>query len=150
MKTNTATAIVLGCLVILTGFSCRALALGTARIQQSDGNIKVYNDVLIRIKDQAMAITSSDGKGTIVFGKAACTRLAALIRCIPYDATLEQYGKSFHVPLADGTVYLNPTRQSQHLSYSSTLIPPRGVLLTVRTKRGTYLSLSGVVDEVKK
>ena len=97
-----------------------------------------------------MAITSSDGRGTIVFGKAACTRLTALILCIPYDATLEQYGKSFHVPLASGTVYLNPTQHPQRLSHSSTTIPPRGVLLSVRTKRGTYVSLSGVVDQVQK
>lgn len=37
-----------------------------------------------------MAITSSDGNGTLVIGKAACTQVGALIRCLPYDATLEQ------------------------------------------------------------
>lgn len=128
----------------------RALASGTARIQQPDGNVKVYKDVLIRIKNKAMALTSHDHAGTIILGKAACTKVGDLFRCIPYDATLEQYGKSVHITLAAGTVYLNPTKTAQTLTYSSTKIPPHGVLLSIRTKRGTYVSLSGVVDQVQK
>ncbi len=140
--------------VALCGFIAmqphRAIALGTARIQQPDGDVKVYTNVRIRIKDEAMAVTSSDGEGTIVLGKAACTKVGELLRCIPYDATLDQHGRSFHIPLQSGTVYLNPTRMQQPLALSSTKIPPHGVLLSVHTKRGTYLSLSGVVDQVQK
>ena len=127
-----------------------ACALGTARIQQKDGSVKVYKDVYIRIKDRAMAIVSSDGQGRIVFGKAACTKVGPLIQCLPYDAILEQYGQTRHIPLQTGMVWFNPTEADQTLSHSSTKLPPRGVLLAVHTKAGTYVSLNGVVDEVKK
>lgn len=153
MKTMSAlarSAVIVVCCGILGAPLYRAAAHGTARIQQPDGDVKIYRNVFIRIKDEAMAITSSDGRGTIVLGKAACTRVEGLVHCIPYDATLEQHGKSFHIPLQSGTVYLNPTKTQQRLSLSTTTIPPRGVLLSIRTKRGTYVSLSGVIDQVQK
>lgn len=136
------------CAVI--GVRAPASATGTVLIQQRSGAIKIYKKAYIRIKDYAMAITSSDGNGTLVIGKAACTKVGELIRCFPYDATLEQYGDSYHVALTSGTVWLNPTKTKQPLSNSSTLLPPRGVLMSVRTKAGTYVSLTGTVDEVQK
>lgn len=136
------------CAVI--GVQAPASATGTVLIQQRSGAIKIYKKAYIRIKDYAMAITSSDGNGTLVIGKAACTKVGELIRCFPYDATLEQYGDSYHVALTSGTVWLNPTKTKQPLSNSSTLLPPRGVLMSVRTKAGTYVSLTGTVDEVQK
>ena len=136
------------CAVI--GVRAPASATGTVLIQQRSGAIKIYKKAYIRIKNYAMAITSSDGNGTLVIGKAACTKVGELIRCFPYDATLEQYGDSYHVALTSGTVWLNPTKTKQPLSNSSTLLPPRGVLMSVRTKAGTYVSLTGTVDEVQK
>ena len=71
-----------------------ASATGTARILQRDGSQKTYTDVRIVVRDQAMWITSSDGRGTLVFGKAACTKVDALLECLPYDATLYQNGEN--------------------------------------------------------
>lgn len=135
---------------ILSASPYRAVAVGTARIQLPDGDVKFYKNVFIRIKNEAMAITSADGVGTLVLGKAACTRVGELLRCIPYDATLDQRGRSRHIALQSGTVYVNTSNSPQTLPYSSTKIPPRGVLLSVRSKRGTYVSLSGVIDQVQK
>ena len=95
-----------------------------------------------------MALTSSDGVGTLVIGKAACSKVSALIRCLPYDATLYQNGEKLHFELASGTVWLNPTTTEQPLSYTSAHIPPRGVLMAVSTKNGQTVSLTGTVDEV--
>jgi hypothetical protein len=126
------------------------LATGTARIQQRDGTTKTYTNVRIVVLTDSMAITSSDGEGTLVFGKAACTKVGELLRCIPYDATLEQHGQSTHVPLQYGTVWLNPSSATQQLSFSSKQLPPHGVLLSIQTKAGTYVSLTGVVDRIQK
>jgi hypothetical protein len=125
-------------------------ATGTARVVQRDGSQKTYTNVRISIKNGSMAITSADGQGTIVLGDAACTKVGELLECLPYDATLLQYGRKTHIPLQSGTVWLNPSQTRQPLSHSSTQLPPRGVLLAVRTKRGTYVTLTGVVDEVQK
>ncbi len=127
-----------------------ANATGTARIQQRDGSTKTYTNVRIVVLTDSMAITSSDGEGTLVFGKAACTKVGELLRCIPYDATLEQHGQSTHVPLKYGTVWINPSASTQQLSFSSTQLPPRGVLLSIQTKAGTYVSVTGVVDRIQK
>jgi hypothetical protein len=143
-----AVAAAAACAVLV--LSSPAEARGTARIQQQDGTVKTYNNVYVRIKNQAMALTSSDGKGTLILGKAACTEVAALIRCLPYDATLDQNGKSLHIPLQSGTVWLNPTKEAQTLTGSSTKLQPRGVLLSIETAKGTYVSLTGTVDEVQK
>jgi hypothetical protein len=127
-----------------------ASATGTARIQQRDGSAKTYANVRIAVRDQSMWITSSDGQGTLVFGKAACTKIGELLECLPYDATLYQNGERRHVPLQSGTAWFNPTTANQQLTHSSTQLPPRGVLLSVLTKAGTYLTLTGVIDEIKK
>ncbi len=125
-------------------------ATGTARVVQRDGSQKTYTNVRISIKNGSMAITSADGQGTIVLGDAACTKVGELLECLPYDATLLQYGRKTHIALQSGTVWLNPSKTRQPLSHSSTQLPPRGVLLAVRTKKGTYVTLTGVVDEVQK
>ena len=137
-------------LLTFVAMSSAARATGTVRVQQRDGSIKTYTNVRIAIKDEAMAITSSDGKGTLVLGKAACTKVDELIQCLPYDATLFQNGRLFHIRLQSGTVWLNPSNAPQRLTHSSTELPPRGVQLAVTTIRGTYVTMTGVVDEVHK
>jgi hypothetical protein len=125
-----------------------AYAHGTARIQQPNGDVKYYHDVLIRIRNEALALTSSDGKGTLVIGKAACLKVEELVKCIPYEATLLQNGESHRVRLSSGTVWFNPTTAKQTLAYSSTQIPAHGVIVSVQTQAGTYVSLTGTVDQI--
>jgi hypothetical protein len=137
--------------VLLVGMlGAPAGATGTVRIQAVDGSARTYDNVRIVIWNESMAITSSDGKGTVVLGKAACTKIGELVRCLPYDAMLFQNGQTTHITLQSGTVWLNPSRTYQQLSHSSTQLPPRGVLLAVKTKRGSFVTLTGEVDEVKR
>jgi hypothetical protein len=134
----------------LAAVTAHARATGTAIVVQRDGSAKTYSNVRIAIRYESMAITSADGQGTIVLGKAACTKIGELLRCLPYDATLLQYGESRHIPLRSGTVWLNPTKSYQALTHSSAQLPPRGVMAAFETKAGTEVSLTGVVDEVVK
>jgi hypothetical protein len=129
---------------------CTARATGTVHILQRDGSTKTYTNVRIFIRNESMAITSSDGQGTLVLGKAACTKVDELLECLPYDATLLQYGLSIHIPLQSGTVWLNPSKTDQRLTHSWAELPPRGVMLALRTKRGTYVTMTGIVDEVQR
>jgi len=126
------------------------MATGTVVIAQRDGSTKTYSDVRIIIWSESMAVTSSDGRGTVVFGKASCTKVGELVKCLPWDATLFQNGTKLHVALQSGTVWLNPSNDYQSLNDSSEKIAPHGVLLAVRTKRGTYVTLTGIVDEVHR
>ncbi len=133
------------------GVSVRpAGANGTVVIAYTDGSSKLYHNVRIIIWNESMAITSADGQGTVVLGKASCTKVGELLRCLTYDATLFQNGDRLHIPLRSGTVWLNPTHDYQPMSHSSAEIPPRGVLLAVKTRRGTEVTMTGTVDEVRR
>jgi hypothetical protein len=135
---------------LLFGSLCPAEATGTATITHPDGTISTYTNVHIIIWNESLAFTSSDGQGTVVLGKAACTKTGDLVECLPWDATIFQNGNKVRIPLESGTIWLNPTNTMQSLSHSSTELPPRGVLLAVKTRRGTYVNLTGIVDEVHR
>lgn len=104
--------------------SSPASATGTVLVLQRDGSEKTYTKVRISIRNESMAITSSDGQGTVVLGKAACTKIGALVECLPYDATLLQNGQKTHISLQSGTVWLNPSPTTQTLSHSSSAFLP--------------------------
>jgi hypothetical protein len=135
---------------ILFNFPISAVASGTVRVQQPDGSTKTYTNVRIRANYQNLALTTSDGKGTLVFGRASCTKVGELLQCLAYDATLFQNGQRMRIPLKYGMVYFNPSKTTQTLSHSSTQLPYHGILLSAESKRGTYVSMTGVVDEVFK
>jgi len=143
-------AAVAAAIALLAAPALPARATGTVVIAFGDGSSSTYSNVHIIVWNESMAITSADGKGTVVFGKAACTKAGELVECLPYDATLFQNGEKTRIALQSGTVWLNPSNAYQPLSHSSAQLPPHGVLLAVKTKRGTEVTLTGVVDEVRK
>ena len=135
----------------LFGAACSpASATGTARVQQPNGSVKIYTNVRINIDQGSMTLVSSDGVGTLYIGHAACTKQGELLRCFPYDATLDQHGTRTHIVLQGGTVWLNPSSTKLTLPNSSTGIPSHGVIMLMHTKAGTYMSLIGTADEIKK
>jgi len=126
-----------------------AFATGTARVQQSDGSVKTYKNVRISVAEQHLSITSSDGKGTLVINRAACYVVGKLMRCLPSSAVLNQNGSTLPIAIEYGSAWFNPSSENQQLPHSSTQLPPHGVLLSLQTKRGTYVTLDGIVDEKK-
>ncbi len=137
-------------LLMVAALTLPAGAAGTAMVWQRDGSQKTYTNVSIRLAREELALTTSDGAGTLVIGKAACTKEGALVKCLPYDATLFQNGEKKRIQIHSGTVWLNPTTSKQSLPDSSAQIQPHGVLISVTSKAGTFLSLTGTVDEVQR
>jgi hypothetical protein len=127
-----------------------AFAEGTVTIQHNDGTIDTYHNVAIKIIHNALFVTSVDGRGTIVINRAACAYEGDTLVCLPTAVTLVQSGTSQVVDLASGTIYANMTGQKQQLKYSSMQLPAHSILLSITTKKGTYLNLTGVIDMVKK
>jgi hypothetical protein len=125
-----------------------ALAYGTVRVQQNDGTVRTYEGVLIKVVHKTLRITTHDGKGTLIISQAACAYSGELERCTPLKMSIEQGGSTKVLDFASGNIYVNPTGDMQQLSLSSTQLPPHGILLTIRTKIGTYVSLSGQIDEL--
>jgi hypothetical protein len=140
---------IIACLLTLT-VSSDAWATGTVRVQQNDGSTQLYPGATIRITNKTLRITTADRKGTLVIDKAACSFLGELMRCLPTSMTLDQGGGMQPLDFQRGTVYLNLTDGNQPLPFSSKQIPPRGILLSLTTKIGTIVDVTGLIDEVSK
>lgn len=125
-------------------------ATGTATVQQHDGSTKTYTNVNVRLAREELALTTSDGVGTLVIAKAACEKVGALVKCLPYDATLFQNGEKKRITIVSGTVWLNPTMSKQLLPSSSAQIRPHGVLIAATSKAGTFISFAGTVDQIQR
>ena len=125
-----------------------AQANGTMRVQQSDGSVQLY-DVTMAVSGRQLLITTANKKGTLIVDEAACTVDARVMTCIPERVRLRQNGT---VPLdfERGTVYFNKTNETQQLKYSSTQIPPNGVLGSMKSPKGTYVTWSGTLDSNPK
>lgn len=143
-------AAAIGIVTTLAACPMRSWATGTATVWQRNGSERTYNDVSIRLARNELALTTKDGSGTIVIGRAACTKVDALVKCLPYDATLFQNGWRDRILLKSGTVWLNPTSSKQTLPNSSAQVLPHGVQVSITSTKGTFISLSGTIDEVQK
>lgn len=127
--------------------SSPARATGTVTVQQSDGSVRSYPHSTIKLLDKMLSITTADGKGTLVVNRAACSFQSNVLVCLPTSVTLVQNGHSDPLDLSQGTLYVNPTGEKQQLPFSSTQIPPHGLVLSFRTKIGTYVNLTGTIDK---
>ena len=127
-----------------------ALAGGTVVIRQSDGQTNVYHDVAIKVIHGALFMTSADGKGTMVIHQAACSYQGNLMVCFPTAVTLIQAGQTSPITVRTGTVYVNSTDDPQQLALSTVKVPPHSIMLSMSTKRGTFVSLVGRIDKVVK
>lgn len=140
-------AVFAGCMIATEG---AARATGTVIVTQTTGAQKVYKNVKIRVRDGAMSLTSSDGKGTLMIGKADCIEVDHLLRCIAYDATLNQLGEALHLKLRSGTAWLDLSAKPETISRSSVTIQPHNVRLSFRTEAGTTVTATGAIDELDR
>ncbi len=137
----------LAALAFLTALSPISIAhaKGTVVVQQVNGSKQTYPNSTLRVVGKTLRLTTADKKGTLIITDAACSYVGKLLQCLPYAAVLQQNG-THTIALQRGTIYFNPTREKQQLKYSSTQIPPNGVLAIVRSAVGTYVSVSGTLD----
>lgn len=127
-----------------------ASATGTINIQHKNGAIKTYRDVEIKILSGSMFLTTEDGDGTIVVTRAACSYQGQVIVCLPTLAALVQNGTTSALNLKNGTIYLNYTGAPQPLSRSSAKLAANSAMLALTLQNGTFINLSGRIDEVIK
>jgi hypothetical protein len=129
----------------------RADARGTVTVTKSSGLVQTYTQVRIRtVGDTAVAITSADGRSTLIVDKAACTFAGELQRCLPYDITLDKSGVKHPLDLERGILYVNDTEESRALPHSSMQVFPHCIMLALHTERGTFISVVGRIDGESK
>jgi hypothetical protein len=123
---------------------------GTMIVHRFNGNVNTYKNVAIKVLHGALYVTTDDGKGTLVIHRAACSYQGKILVCFPTSMSLVQTGKTQPLDLKTGTLYFNTTDEVQPLVLSSTKIPPHSMLGSLSTKRGTYASVNGRIDQVVK
>lgn len=143
-------AALLGCATALACTALPAVAAGTVTVYQKDGTVETYANSPIKVIHDAMYITSSDGKGTLVISRAACFSHKGLLTCLPTGITLVQQGGAKKLDLDQGTLYVNVSKETKQLPLSSVQLPPNGVMLSFTTLIGTTVNVSGVIDKGNK
>jgi hypothetical protein len=138
-------------LFVSVAFGVRAArAAGTATIVQANGHTDVYDDVRIKLLHGTLYMTSAKGQSTMIIRDAACSDQGKLMVCLATHATLIENGTTSLLDFESGTIYANYTDDFQPLVLSTQKVPPHGIILSMTTKRGTYVSLIGRVDVVVK
>ena len=97
-----------------------------------------------------MRLTTSDGVGTLYIGRAACTAVGQLVNCVPYDATYIAHDVSTHIVLTGGSAWVNLSKNVQSLPDSTRKLAAHGVVLTMTSKAGTTLTVSGTADVMSR
>jgi hypothetical protein len=139
---------------VLIGLSCAAVlaapagATGLVRVQQSNGSIQEYPDARIDYSKDAktLTITTADGKGVLTIDQAACSYVGEVYRCLLTHMTLTQGGQTKPLDFSSGTIYANTTGGNLNMPLSSQIIPPKGIVMALTTKAGTYISMTGTID----
>ncbi len=123
-----------------------AAAIGTIRIQQADNSVTTYTGVHMRIVNNTLTITSADNVSTVVIAGANCDKSSDLIRCNGGSISLHQDG-THPIPFRSATFYFNMTDQDQQLPLSTLKVGPHSVIFVAHTKKGTFLTGSGTLDQ---
>jgi hypothetical protein len=127
-----------------------AAATGTVQVQQDDGSTQLYKNATIVVGNKTLRITTADKKGTLLIDRAACYLVDKVLTCLPYSMTLDQGGGEHPLDFQRGTVYLNTTDVSQPLPATSQRLPGNGIMLSLTTKIGTIVNVTGTIDKQTK
>jgi hypothetical protein len=135
-------------LAFAVSLGAAANASALVRVQQTDGSIQEYPNAIVRYSKEAhdLTITTADGKGTLTIDQAACSYVDNLYRCLVTDASLSQNGQTHPIVCRSGTIYANTTGGEIKLPLSTQGVPPRGIVMALQTKAGTYISMTGTID----
>jgi hypothetical protein len=134
--------------IFILASSSAAGATGMVRVQQSDGSVQEYPNATIDYSKDAksLTITTADRKGVLTIDQAACSYVGALYRCLLTHMSLTQSGTTKPLDFSTGTIYANTTSEKLNLPLASQSVPPRGIVMALKTKVGTYISMTGTID----
>jgi len=134
---------------LAAGLGRPADANGMLRVQQSNGAARDYPQVRIRWTGQTLWLHSADGKGVLEIRTGACSFAQSLMRCLPASMALHQNGKIRPIGIRRGTIYLNLSDTTEPLPYSSRRLAAHSLMGALTTQRGTSITVTGNLDEVK-
>jgi hypothetical protein len=141
-------ACTLACVAFAGSLGAVAGAKGVSIIQKAGKDPERYPGVGITlVKNTSLTVTSPNGKDKLIIDKAACFMVGALQRCLVSSVSFQKEGSATKpLDLESGTVYVNLTNSNQPMSHTSSQLPPKGILIALKTRIGTYITVDGVID----
>ena len=138
----------LACVAFAGSLGAVAGAKGVSIIQKAGKDPERYPGVGITlIKNTSLTVTSPNGKDKLIIEKAACFYVHELQRCLVSQVSFQKEGGAVKpLDLESGTVYVNLTNTKQPMTHTSAQLPPKGVLIALKTRIGTYITVDGVID----
>jgi len=130
-------------MVLVTG---AASAMGRVDIAHADGTMSSYPGTQVSIVGETLHLRSPDKRGTLIIERAACSHQGEIVMCLPTKVAIRQHGATRPLPLETGTVYVNTSDGPQRMRHTSRELPPHGILMSLRTQRGTLINLDGTID----
>jgi hypothetical protein len=130
-------------------FPATGAAEALVRVQQSDGTTQVYRNVRATLSGSTLWLRSPDRKDRLQIVSAACSFPHDLKRCLPFQVFLHKPDRTHELTITHGVFYVNLTSEAHHLLHSSEVVAPHGVIVFLHTTRGTYVSATGRLDDVK-
>ncbi|MGA7201538.1 MAG: hypothetical protein WBX26_06900 [Candidatus Cybelea sp.] len=134
-------------IAFMLGLCAPALATGSVRIQQRDGSVQTYTGVTLKVANKTLTLISADKVSTVVISGASCAHDGAIVHCAGGRFTFLRDGIKHTVAFKTATFYFNLTDQDQVLSLSTTKIAAHSVIFAVQTKKGTYITGNGKLDQ---
>jgi hypothetical protein len=125
------------------------LAAGSVQIQQSNGSVKTYSGVSMKVAHASLTLTSADKVSALVVGGADCAPDGDLTRCSGGTFALLQDGKHHAIAGKASTFYVNSTGHALTLPLSTTKIAAHSVVFALETAKGTELTGSGTLDNME-
>ena len=123
-----------------------ASAAGTVRIQQTNGKVKTYAGVILKVAHGSLSMMSADKVSTVVVGGADCLPAGGITRCMGGNIVFMQDGRQHKITGTSSTFYVNSTDQDLTLPSSTTKIAAHSVVFAMETAKGTDVTGSGKLD----
>jgi hypothetical protein len=121
-------------------------AAGSVQIQQSNGSVKTYAGVTLKVAHASLTLTSADKVSSVVVGGADCVPVGDITRCSGGKFAFLQDGKKRAIPEKASTFYVNSTDRDLTLPLSTSKIAAHSVVFALETAKGTDLTGSGKLD----
>jgi hypothetical protein len=124
-------------------------AAGSVQIQQSNGAVKTYAGVTLRVAHASLTLISADKVSTVVIGGADCVPVGNITRCSGGNFALLQDGKKRAIAGKASTFYVNSTNRDLTLPLSTAKIAAHSVVFALETAKGTDVTGSGKLDSTE-
>lgn len=136
--------------LLATLFQIPALATGEITVEQSNGEIDSYSNVIISNAPKVLYIKSEEGNTMLLITKNECKKEGELLVCDQARAGVDTNGVMEELNVKQIILFINPTQERQPIKGSKVTLAPGTIFLEMSTANGNYITGSGKIDSTTR